>query len=169
MRCQMDKIQTIKMLQAKIIEGLFNMDEVKAIAEMAGIDFDKEIKILDLLNEDNVKLYLELLETADVKEYLELTKPTPTKGHVGPKSPMPCRLCGQDSHPISWTIAKINRINHWVGTMKEICHKFEGQRFQVPMESGKDIYNQLPLSVGQENGRNKIETDKDYTKTGEIK
>ena len=166
----MGKQDTIKMLQGKVVEGLFSIDEVKNIAEMAGLDFDKEIKILNLLNEDNVKLYLELIETPDVKEYVELTKSsTPTKEHVGSKSPMPCRLCGQDSHSTSWTIVKINGLNHWVGTMKETCPKFEGQRFQIPMESGKDIYNQFPLSIGQENGRSKIETDKGYTKTGEIK
>ena|SRR3972149_8356661 len=165
----MDKQATIKMLQTKVLEGLFSMEEAKAIAEMAGLDLDKEIRIVDLLDKDNVKLYLELIETPEVVEYLELTKTTPTKGHVGPKSPMPCRLCGQDSHSTSWSIVKINGLNHWVGTMKETCPKFEGQRFQIPMESGKDIYNLLPLSVGQENGRSKIETDKGYTKTGEIK
>ena len=165
----MDKNQTIKMLQTKVLEGLFSMEEAKAIAEMAGLDLDKEIRIVDLLDNDNVKLYLELIETPEVVEYLELTKTTPTKGHVGPKSPMPCRLCGQDSHSTSWSIVKINGLNHWVGTMKETCPKFEGQRFQIPMESDKDIYNLLPLSVGQENGRSKIETDKGYTKTGEIK
>ena len=165
----MDKNQTIKMLQTKVLEGLFSMEEAKAIAEMAGLDLDKEIRIVDLLDKDNVKLYLELIETPEVVEYLELTKTTPTKGHVGPKSPMPCRLCGQDSHSTSWSIVKINGLNHWVGTMKETCPKFEGQRFQIPMESDKDIYNLLPLSVGQENGRSKIETDKGYTKTGEIK
>ena len=165
----MDKNQTIKMLQTKVLEGLFSMEEAKAIAEMAGLDLDKEIRIVDLLDKDNVKLYLELIETPEVVEYLELTKTTPTKGHVGPKSPMPCRLCGQDSHSTSWSIVKINGLNHWVGTMKETCPKFEGQRFQIPMESDKDIYNLLPLSVGQENGRSKIETDKGDTKTGEIK
>src|SRR3972149_12146466 len=101
----MDKQATIKMLQTKVLEGMFSMEEAKAIAEMAGLDLDKEIRIVDLLNEDNVKLYLELIETPEIVEYLELTKPTPVKnGHVGPKSPMPCRLCGQDSHSTSWTI-----------------------------------------------------------------
>jgi len=165
----MDKNATIKMLQTKVLQELFSIEEAKAIAEMAGLDLDKEIRIVDLLDKDNVKLYLELIETPEVVEYLELTKTTPTKGHVGPKSPMPCRLCGQDSHSTSWSIVKINGLNHWVGTMKETCPKFEGQRFQIPMESDKDIYNLLPLSVGQENGRSKIETDKGYTKTGEIK
>jgi len=155
----MGKQDTIKMLQDKVVEGLFSIDEVKNIAEMAGLDFDKEIKILNLLNEDNVKLYLELIETLEVKEYLELTKP-PTlvkSGHIGPKSPMPCLLCSGNSHPIKWQRALVNGVDHWFGTLSEACSKYEGLKFQVKVGSKPTDYSGLPVSTGQINGRSKSE------------
>ena len=154
----MDKNATIKMLQIKIIEGMFSIEEAKAIAEMAGLDLDKEIRIIDLLDKDNVKLYLELIETPEVVEYLELTKPaTPVKGHIGPKNPMPCLLCSKNSHPIKWQRALVNGVDHWFGTLSEACSKYEGLKFSIQVGSKPTDYTGLPISTGQINGRSKSE------------
>ena len=157
-------INKVKLLTLKVNDGTLTIIEANLIFP----DYGKYVELVDLIKHENVESYLLFLETPEVKRYLELTRPT-GKGHVGPKNPMPCRLCGQDSHTTSWAVVKINGLNHWVGTMKETCPKFEGNRFQIPMESDKEVYDQFPLSIGQQNGRSKIESEKGYTKTSDIK
>ena len=157
-------INKVKLLTSKINDGTLTIEE----ANLVFPDYGKYVELVDLIKHENVESYLLFLETPEVKRYLELTRPT-GKGHTGPKNPMPCRLCGQDSHTTSWAITKINGINHWVGTMSETCPKFEGNRFRVEMGSGKEAYDQFPLSIGQQNGRAKIESEKSYTKTSDIK
>lgn len=145
-------IEIIKLLSQKIAMNILTIDEVRVIYA----DYEKNAELVNLFGTEEVALYLQSLETDQVKKYLALTKPTKV-GHVGPKSPMPCQLCGHDSHPIKWVQAAYNGVPNWVGTLTEKCEKFEGLRFQVPTGTKPSGYTHLPMSVGQVNGRLKSE------------
>ncbi len=147
-------IKIVKLIQEKVTAGILTIEEARLL--LPGYEISLELK--ELLETEEVTLYLQALETDQVKRYLELT--APKKGHGGTKTAMPCRLCGEDSHHVSWSMAKIDGINHWVGTMKEHCSKYPDERFRVPVGSDKEVYDKLPLSVGQEAGRNKVEKEK---------
>ena len=156
-------INVIKMLKGKLDEGAFTLDQIKMICP----DYEQQTEVIELLDNPFVQEYNKLMaEVAehmaipDVARYVELTKPvTKATGRGGHKEPMPCQLCGQDSHGIKWTTAKYDGVDNWVGTLTEKCPSFPNDRFHMPKGSTNEEYVKagLPVSKGQTAGRTKSE------------
>ena len=153
------------MLKGKLDEGAFTLEQIKMICP----DYEKETEVLELLDNPFVQDYLKLmaevqehLEIPDVKQYVELTTvKAKATGHTGTKNPMPCQLCGSDSHGIKWAEALYDGVSNWVGTLTEKCTKFSTDRFHIAKGSTNEQYVSagFPVSKGQTAGRHKMETE----------
>ena len=156
-------INVIKMLKGKFDEGVFTLDQIKMICP----DYEAQTEVLELLDNPFVQEFNRLqaevaehMEIPDVARYVELTRlVTKTGGHGGTKNPLPCQLCGNNSHGIKWTNALYDGVDNWVGTLTEECPKFQGTRFHIPKGSTNEEYVKagLPISKGQTAGRTKSE------------
>lgn len=160
-------IEVIKMLKGKLDEGAFTLEQIKMICP----DYEKETEVLELLDNPFVKEYLRLMDEVkehltipDIQRYVELTtvKTKATGGHGGTKNPMPCLICGQDSHHALWGEAKINEIEYHIGTLKSPCPKNTELRFRIPknLTIAEMVELNFPFSEGQLGGRYKEDNKK---------